>query len=555
MNPGLTVTGTTATIDGNVSLGQSGVEDSRTYIQVADGAVLHFSGVVKGNVTQVGGTGFNGTIQFDGLRKSGFSPGFSSYLTRDFTTGQSTLSMWGTQPSTASTPAASPYYSVEQASTAILPASGSSAIQLQFDNDSGVVQYVPQVGDTFRFIRTSTGGTIDNTNGMDESSLSFRGANVANLHILPLLTVVEGVDGYVELKFIERYLWLNAADTTVFQNPGNWPTNLAGTPVTPGQTATTATPNVAIFNDQVVNYSNGAVKLSAVRTLGGLSFADSGQGGYTLSSDTATVRVLTLNNASGATITVLSGVHKLATTVTVSLASNLSVAVNDAAGSLTIAGAMTQSGTRSVAKTGAGTFYLDGAATYTGGTTVTGGTLAGIGSTTGAVGVSAGGAVKGGNVASPFGTLTLGNTTIAANGILGATLGIAGTSGKLAMNANFLSLATGTILKLAAGTGFAGVPSSYTLATLTSGSTLQLDGNAAGVADGFVYGTFTQGGSSSGPVTIDASALSLAPTTQATLSRTGNALVLSFTTGAVPEPGLLLLLAAGVLGVARRRKA
>ena len=79
-------------------------------------------------MTQVGGTGFNGTIQFDGLRKSGFSPGFSSYMGLDYTTisGGITYYMWGTTPSAPMTPNTSPYFSNDEiaSSVGVLAASG-----------------------------------------------------------------------------------------------------------------------------------------------------------------------------------------------------------------------------------------------------------------------------------------------------------------------------------------------------------------------------------------------------------------------------------------------
>src|SRR5205823_732864 len=127
-------------------------------------------------------------------------------------------------------------------------------------------------------------------------------------------------------------------------------------------------------------------------------------------------------------------------------------------------------------------------------------------------------------------------------------LGAPTVNSKLALGGGILNLATGSTLQLAAVTGFTNLlPASYTIASLSDGANLQLDG--AGVSDGFVYGAYVQGTGASGPVTIDVSAFgaTLNAGDQFALSRAGNGLVLNFSTAAVPEPGLLTI--TGLLGI------
>ena len=143
--------------------------------------------------------------------------------------------------------------------------------------------------------------------------------------------------------------------------------------------------------------------------------------------------------------------------------------------------------------------------------------------------------------------LTTGNVTVQSGGNIFANLAASGTSSQLALGANTLDLKTGSILKLDDVTGYSEtLGATYTIAQLTSGTTLQLDGLTK--ADGFVYGKYDTTNGNTGPVQFDVSSLpALGASTGVVLSRSGNNLVLVFVP--VPEPALLFSLAAGVLGV------
>ena len=328
----------------------------------------------------------------------------------------------------------------------------------------------------------------------------------------------------------------------------NWTTNTAadnnwGTaqPFRAGQIAT--------FDDTVINFAGGVVNVDAPQTVGGLVFSKSVSTGYIIGAVGG--NGITLDNGAGnATIQALLGSHTVAAPLT--LASNLTVTVSSPSDVLTLSGGIS-GGTHTLSKAGPGTLALNGANTY-GATTVTAGTLGGTGSIAGAVTVT-GGRLRG-DVGTGLGTLTVGATTVQTGGGLFANLGVSGSSSKLALGSNSLNLASGSLLQLTAVTGFTNVgPSSYTVASLTDGAGLQLDGTAVG--DGFVYGSYVQGAGASGAVTIDVSTLgvTLGSGDIFQLSRSGNNLVLNFSNAAVPEPTWLLAAAMiGAAGLYRRRK-
>ena len=176
----------------------------------------------------------------------------------------------------------------------------------------------------------------------------------------------------------------------------------------------------------------------------------------------------------------------------------------------------------------------------------TGGTLAGTGTVTGTTTVANNGTIRGGTGTST-GTLTTGNVTVQSGGKIFMNLAASGTSIQLALGANTLDLKTGSILKLDDVTGYsATLGATYTIAQLTNGTTLLLDGLTK--ADGFQFGKYDITNGNTGPVQIDVSSLpALGAGTGLVLTRSGNNLVLSFVP--VPEPALLFSLAAGVLGV------
>lgn len=218
---------------------------------------------------------------------------------------------------------------------------------------------------------------------------------------------------------------------------------------------------------------------------------------------------------------------------------------------LTVSNAI--SGTGNLNQEGTGTLILSGVSNYSGTTTVISGTLGGTGTiAVSPITVATGGTIRG-DSGSSLSTLTVANTSISSGGALLSALGTTTNSSTLALGVNSLDFSTGSILKLL-GAGFSATPSTYTLATLTDGNNLKL--NTASVADHFVYGTYIQGQSPSGDVIFDLTALGtiLNPGNQFVLSREGNLLVLSFSTSAVPEPGMLLFVIATGLGVMARRR-
>ena len=143
--------------------------------------------------------------------------------------------------------------------------------------------------------------------------------------------------------------------------------------------------------------------------------------------------------------------------------------------------------------------------------------------------------------------LTTGNVTVQSGGNIFANLAASGTSSQLVLGANTLDLKTGSILKLDDVTGYsATLGATYTIAQLTNGTTLLLDGLTR--AEGFQFGKYDITNGNTGPVQIDVSSLpAVGAGTGLVLTRSGNNLVLSFVP--VPEPALLFSLAAGVLGV------
>jgi hypothetical protein len=87
----------------------------------------------------------------------------------------------------------------------------------------------------------------------------------------------------------------------------------------------------------------------------------------------------------------------------------------------------------------------------------------------------------------------------------------------------------------------------YTIATLVNGANARVDG--VGEPDGFVFATY-QGGTSTGPVTLSPTNFSFTGGGSLVLSRSGNAVILTYNPTPVPEPAGGMLLAAAVAGVA-----
>ncbi len=165
----------------------------------------------------------------------------------------------------------------------------------------------------------------------------------------------------------------------------------------------------------------------------------------------------------------------------------------------------------------------------------------------GAVTVASGGTLAPG--ASGAGILTIaGNTVLNSGGKLAVGAAAVGTNSRVNVlgAATTFNFTSGSILDLTLLGGF-GSGGNYTLLTMPAGKggNVLLGGTAT--TGGQILGTFVQGTGASGAVVITPSGFSLANGDTFTLSRTGDAAVLSFQP--VPEPAAVLGIAAAGLGL------
>jgi autotransporter-associated beta strand protein len=569
---GLAFVSGAATVGGTFWAGRT-TGDSAVFVGVnGTGDSVTFTGILRGVLNN---SGIDVIIQ--GLDKEGWSPSFASTTGGTFNGANPTVIVLDNPATwTPSLPASGGvtvgasgggYTQRLIASTTVgttFTAGFYNAANVLYSWDPAsqyTVAVTPHKGDAFDLIRTdgSAWGTASNGKVYSDGTvLNFSGITLpngfaggssgrfSNLPTLPagLFWHVDATAQHIQL-YVGGFLpfgsgvWKNGAGnqtwTTNSADNNNWGT---AQPFAAGQIAT--------FDDTVVNFAGGVVTVDAPQTVGGLAFNKSTGGGYSVGGSTLTLA----NGASPATIQVLLGSHSVSAPLV--LASNLSVSVANAADTLTLSGPLSGAAA-TLTKSGAGTLAIQGNAGHAA-TVVNAGTLGGTGTLAGPVTVNAGGRLRG-DTGAGVGTLAVGATSVLANGGLAATLGAPGASSKLALGGNTLNFQTGALLPLTAVTGFTNLlPAQYTLASLSSGSNLQLDGVAGGVPDGFVYGTYVQGTGASGPVTIDVSALGfpLTPSDTFQLSRSGNALVLNFSSP-VPEPTALLALAA-LAGMAWRRR-
>jgi fibronectin-binding autotransporter adhesin len=243
-------------------------------------------------------------------------------------------------------------------------------------------------------------------------------------------------------------------------------------------------------------------------------------GGYTLTAGTGAGSGLFLDNGTGAaTLTVAAGSHAIAAPLT--LVSNSTVTVANAADALTVSGAMGAAGFGTLTKNGNGTLVLSGANAFPGATTINAGTVR-LGSGT-ALGTAAGGttvaagATLNVNGQSTADALTVGGTGAAgAGGALVNTGAAATVSGAVTLTGNSTIVSAGSGLLTANGTVALGA------------NTLTIDGAADTTIGGAITGTGglvkqgagkltlgNTGGTFTGPIAVNAGTLSLSAAGQA----------------------------------------
>jgi autotransporter-associated beta strand protein len=252
-----------------------------------------------------------------------------------------------------------------------------------------------------------------------------------------------------------------------------------------------------------------------------------------------------------------------------------SVAVSNTSGTYTFTGTGSIDGSTALTKTGAGTLVIANANTYTGGTTISGGTLlanntTGSATGSGTVVVASGGTLGGtGTVRGvQTGTGPLRNVELQAGGSIqpGSPTD---PLGNLKLNSSSDSMFSGGTLKIQVGSSPT-ASSKLTLAggggldlnALTSGSKLNIELTAAtGLTNNTQYTITVLDNIGTGSITYDsdgfnANKFNITATNFEVngdgfhiTAGSGNQLVISFTP--VPEPAVVLGVAAGVLGLGR----
>jgi autotransporter-associated beta strand protein len=281
----------------------------------------------------------------------------------------------------------------------------------------------------------------------------------------------------------------------------------------PGSTASPATQAsgaIARFADGG-STGTGAniVNLNSTRNIQGMQFA-SGVAGHNYTINTAGGGSIFFDNTANALPAVISDSsvsgNMNAISVPISLNSNLSLTVANAANILTLSGGISGTG-KSLALTGPGTLAL-GASNYTGGTVVNSGTLSAVNTTGSATGTGTvtlnGGTLASGTIgtisgailagtgsyiinpggAGAFGTLSLGST-LALNGVSSTlTFDVSNSTSDLLAVTGALSIAGKPNLAIDPAGTLTGV--SYTLATFANSGSLSPAGfNISGVPTGY----------------------------------------------------------------------
>ena len=244
-----------------------------------------------------------------------------------------------------------------------------------------------------------------------------------------------------------------AWDTT---NAGAWTNFDAGATATPASQASGA---IAQFADGPASTGAIGVSLNSTRNIQGIQFASTaGSRAYTISQGGSGALILdNTGNSASATIadTSTSGTAN-AINVPITLNSNLSVSVANAANTLTLGGAIGDADTgKTLTKTGTGTLALTAVNTYTGTTTVKAGTLYVSGSLSSSSAVTVGDSGNLATVATLAGSGSMGNVTVGAAALnTGAELcpsNNAGTSRGNNLSVGSLTILSGAHLDLQIG--------------------------------------------------------------------------------------------------------
>ena len=320
--------------------------------------------------------------------------------------------------------------------------------------------------------------------------------------------------------------------TNTYSGTGTaWDTASAGawTAFDPGATATPASQAsgaIAQFADGTVSTGAISVSLNSTRNLQGLQFASAaGARAYTLTQGGS--GALIFDNTANAAAATLSDTSTSGTANTVNvpitLASNLTATVSNAANTLTLAGAIGEASVgKTLTKAGAGTLVLSGTNTYTGLTTVNVGTLA----------IGSAGSLASGNA------LILGASGLATFANAGQTLGAISNANTTTNALNFTA-STGTVtLASLSGAGNTTFGSNGTVTGGISEGTVTSVGNLTANISG---GTIAAGGLLTGNIssgTVGAGSLSASTVSGGTNTITGAAGITTLSNGTTTVGGV-----------------
>ena len=418
---------------------------------------------------------------------------------------------------------------------------------------SGGTTFAPTNANTFKIVSfTGAGATNSGT---------FAGNNVADgkaiatdgLTAFAITYDYTAVTGGVTLGSATTNQWNGAASGSNWNTAANWTALAANTSAfiarfADGAAVPTGANNVDLANNLTIQ----GIQLSSTSRQYTIS---SGNGsGLTLDASPRNTTNLMTGAATAATAQITdssagAGSHTIGVPLT--LASDLAVAVNNAASTVTVSGNISGAG-RSITKSGTGTLVLSGSNSYTGNTTVTGGTLS-VASPNALPGWNTSGKVTLGTgvgltITSAFGSSDL--ATLLTNVTFSGSnrLGIDTTSGNLTSSSPITDKGTGGfgLIKLGSGTLTLSAGNSYTGGTVigtTSSATsaIVVQGDQSAATGGWTIGSPPSGRNT---VTFDSTAIVAVAAGKGimvggTLNSSGNGAQLLSTSGSVGNAGTL----------------